>query len=85
MGAQVFYVPHGSHLRLRVTALNAGGESVPSVAVGCRTAKRATAPRVLFVDGFTKFDRFNHARQTLRLRGTHSAPGPQAIAKSGAE
>ena len=59
-------VPRGKDVYFRVTAVNAGGESLPSAVAGCRPAQKATAPRVLFVNAFTEFGRFNNPRQTLR-------------------
>ena len=46
----------------RVSAQNAGGESMPSEVVGCRTGLTNGAPRVLVVNAFDRFDR------TLNLR-----------------
>ncbi|MEO6183713.1 MAG: immunoglobulin domain-containing protein, partial [Verrucomicrobiota bacterium] len=51
----------------RVTASNAGGESMPSEVVGCRAPSVSAAPRVLVVNGFDRFDR------TLNLR--HNVTG----------
>jgi hypothetical protein len=47
----------------RVAATNAGGESLPSEVVGCRTALSSDAPRVLFVNGFDRYDRTLNLRQ----------------------
>jgi hypothetical protein len=58
-------LPRGKDVYFRVTAVNTGGESLPSAVAGCRPAKKQTARRVLFVNGFTEFDRFNNPRQTL--------------------
>jgi hypothetical protein len=58
-------LPRGKAIYFRVTAVNAGGESLPSAVAGCAPAKRATAPRVLVVNAFTEFSRFNNPRQTL--------------------
>ena len=71
-------VPRGKDVYFRVTAVNAGGESLPSAVAGCRPAKKATAPRVLFVNAFTEFARFNNPRQTLR--GTNYIM-PSAVGK----
>jgi hypothetical protein len=71
-------VPRGKDVYFRVTAVNAGGESLPSAVAGCRPAQKATAPRVLFVNAFTEFGRFNNPRQTLR--GTNYIM-PSAIGK----
>jgi hypothetical protein len=56
----------GKDRYFRVTAVNAGGESLPSAVAGCRPARTSSAPRVLVVNGFTEFARFNNLRQTLR-------------------
>ncbi len=71
-------VPRGNDVYFRVTAVNAGGESLPSAVAGCRPAKNDTAPRVLFVNAFTEFARFNNPRQTLR--GTNYIM-PSAVGK----
>ncbi len=47
----------------RVTAANAGGESMPSETVGCRTAVDSGAPRVLVVNAFDRLDRTGNLRQ----------------------
>jgi hypothetical protein len=46
--------------------------------VGCRPPERKNGPRVLFVNGFTEFDRHNNLRQILRT--TNYVP-PSAIGK----
>ncbi len=48
----------------RVASTNAGGESLPSATVGGRKASKPLATRVLFVNGFTRFDRTLDLRQT---------------------
>ncbi|HKS36682.1 MAG TPA: fibronectin type III domain-containing protein [Verrucomicrobiae bacterium] len=48
----------------RVAAVNAGGESLPSETVACRRASNPGGARVLFVNGFDRFDRTLNARQT---------------------
>ena len=68
----------GKDIYFRVTAVNAGGESLPSMVVGCCPATSKSVPRVLFVNGFTQFDRFNNLRQTLR---TTNYLTPSAIGK----
>lgn len=60
------FSPRDEKVYFRVTAVNAGGESLPSAVVGCRPATRESARRVLVVNGFTRFDRFNNPRQTLQ-------------------
>jgi hypothetical protein len=47
----------------RVSAINAGGESMPSEVVGSRTPTSSTQPRVLFVNAFDRFDRTTNLRQ----------------------
>jgi hypothetical protein len=71
-------LPRGKDLYFRVTAANAGGESLPSTVVGCRAPRARSTPRVLFVNGYTQFDRFNNLRQTLR---TTNYVAPSAIGK----
>lgn len=71
-------LPRSKDTYFRVTAVNAGGESLPSMVVGCRPVKTQSAPRVLFVNGFTEFDRFNNLRQTLR---TTNHLTPSAVGK----
>lgn len=48
----------------RVAAVNAGGESLPSETVGCRRAANPLSSRILFVNGFTRFDRTLNLRQS---------------------
>jgi hypothetical protein len=71
-------VPRGKDVYFRVTAVNSAGESLPSPVAGCRPAPKATAPRVLVVNAFTEFGRFNNPRQTLR--GTNYIM-PSAVGK----
>lgn len=71
-------LPRGQDTYFRVTAVNAGGESLPSAVAGCSPARGRSAPRVLFVNGFTQFDRFNSLRQTLR---TTNYVTPSAVGK----
>ena len=56
----------------RVSAVNAGGESMPSEVVGCRAPTAAAAPRVLVVNAFDRFDRTTNLRQNT----TRQAWGP---------
>lgn len=49
----------------RVTAANAGGESMPSETVGCRAATTNNAPRVLVVNAFDRLDRSSNLRHSL--------------------
>jgi hypothetical protein len=48
----------------RVSAVNAGGESMPSETVGCRRASSPGAAKILFVNAFDRFDRTLDLRQT---------------------
>ncbi len=57
----------------RVAAVNAGGESFPSETVGCRRASNPEHSRVLFVNGFDRFDRTTNLRQTPT--GPYAPPG----------
>jgi hypothetical protein len=57
--------PKGAAEYYRVTAVNAGGESLPSPVAGCRPRESKRAPRILFVNGFTEFDRLTNPRQSL--------------------
>jgi len=47
----------------RIAAVNAGGESLPSEVVGCRTPLASNAARVLVVNAFDRFDRTTNLRQ----------------------
>lgn len=47
----------------QVAATNSGGESLPSMTVGCRRSSRGDSS-VLFVNGFDRFDRPLNVRQT---------------------
>ena len=49
----------------RVSAANAGGESMPSETVGCRAATTNNAPRVLVVNAFDRMDRSANLRHSL--------------------
>ncbi len=49
----------------RVTAANAGGESMPSETVGCRAATTNNAPRVLVVNAFDRLDRSANLRHNV--------------------
>ncbi len=58
----------------RVAAVNAGGESFPSETVGCRRSSHPLSTRILFVNGFTRFDRTLNLRQSLAAR-QYKPPG----------
>lgn len=49
----------------RVTAANAGGESMPSETVGCCAATTNNAPRVLVVNAFDRLDRSANLRHNV--------------------
>lgn len=57
-------LPPDTDWYFRVAATNAGGESLPSETVGCRRASSPVASRILYVNGFTRFDRTLNLRQT---------------------
>jgi hypothetical protein len=59
----------------RVSAGNAGGESLPSAVVGCRTAVSSLSPRVLFVNAFDRYDRTTNLRQDFPAQN-YTPPGP---------
>jgi len=50
-------LPPNTDYYFRVTAANAGGESMPSEVVGCRASSTNGAAKVLVVNGFDRFDR----------------------------
>ncbi len=56
----------------RISAMNAGGESMPSEVVGCRAPTSVAAPRVLVVNAYDRFDRTTNLRQNT----TRQAWGP---------
>jgi hypothetical protein len=55
----------GQDYYFRVTAANAGGESFPSAVVGCRPPLTSASPKVLFVNGFDRYDRTTNLKQNL--------------------
>jgi hypothetical protein len=57
-------LPVDTDFYFRVAAVNAGGESMPSETVGCRRSSSNALPKILFVNAFTRFDRFTNLRQT---------------------
>ncbi len=67
-------LPPDTNFYFRVSASNAGGESMPSEVVGCRAAPAVGAPRVLVVNGFDKFDRTTNLRQDV-ARQNWDPPG----------
>jgi hypothetical protein len=72
-------LPADTDYYFRVAALNAGGESFPSETVGCRRASSPWSSRLLFVNGFTRFDRQLNLRQTQTAR-QYKPPGYNANA-----
>lgn len=66
--------PPGSPVFFRVSAANAGGESMPSETVVCRRALQPLSSRILLVNGFNRFDRTLNLRQTL-TRQAYRPPG----------
>ncbi len=64
LSATLTNVPVGVDYYFRVAAVNSGGESMPSETVGCRRAQSPHSSRILFVNGFTRFDRTTNLRQT---------------------
>ena len=56
-------LPGDVALYFRVAAVNSGGESMPSETAGCRRSSGGEA-RVLFVNGFDRFERTLNVRQT---------------------
>ena len=68
----------GKPTYFRVTAENAGGESLPSTVTGCLPREKRSAARVLYVNGFTQLDRLNNPRQTI---GRANYLAPSAVGK----
>ncbi|OQC26763.1 MAG: Xanthan lyase precursor [Verrucomicrobia bacterium ADurb.Bin063] len=64
----------GQAYYFRIAAANAGGESLPSEVVGCRTPATAGAPRVLVVNAFDRFDRTTNPRMNVGARN-YRPPG----------
>ncbi len=64
----------GTDYYFRITAANAGGESLPSEVVGCRTPATTGAPRVLVVNAFDRFDRTTNLRMDVTAQN-YDAPG----------
>lgn len=58
----------------RVTAVNAGGESMASETIGCSLATTNNAPRVLVVNAFDRLDRSANLRHSL-VGGSWDPPG----------
>ena len=64
----------GTDYYFRVSAVNGAGESTPSETVGCRLAASPYSSRVLYVNGFTRYDRTLNLRQTLGVEN-YKPPG----------
>lgn len=67
-------LPAGQDFYFRVAAFNAGGESFPSETVGCRRPATAGETKVLFVNGYDRFDRTTNLRQPITAQ-TYRPPG----------
>lgn len=67
-------LPANTDCYFRVAAVNAGGESFPSETVGCRPTTNSLASRILYVNGFTRFDRTLNLRQMPAAR-QYKPPG----------
>ena len=67
-------LPPNTDFYFRVSAVNAGGESMPSEVVGCRAASTNGAPKVLVVNAFDRFDRTTDLKQNV-VAGTWDPPG----------
>jgi hypothetical protein len=67
-------LPPNTDFYFRLSAANAGGESMPSEVVGCRAASVTAAPRVLVVNGFDRFDRTTNLRHDV-ARQNWDPPG----------
>jgi len=75
--AVVSCVEPGTAVYFRVSAVNAGGESMPSETVGCRPPLQTGSSRILYVNGFSRFERGLNLRQTP-LAGAYRPPGHDA-------
>jgi N-acetylmuramoyl-L-alanine amidase len=62
-------LPRGALRFVRVTATNAGGDSLPSEVVGARLAARGKAP-ILVVGGVDRLDKLQDVRDAAPLLGT---------------
>jgi len=63
----------------RVTAANAGGESMPSESVGCRLGTTNSASRVLVVNAYDRFDRSGNLRQNVTAQNWDRPGGSGSI------
>jgi hypothetical protein len=74
------HLPPNVDYYFRISAANAGGESMPSEVVGCRAASVAGAPRVLVVNAFDRFDRVTNPRQNVtRQPSPYVAPNANGV------
>lgn len=69
----------GTDYYFRIAAANAGGESLPSEVVGCRTPATTGAPRALVVNAFDRFDRTTNLRMNVAARNYGAPDGSGAI------
>lgn len=67
-------LPANTAFYFRVSAVNAGGESMPSEVVGCRASSTAGASKVLVVNAFDRFDRTTNLKHNVSA-GTWDPPG----------
>jgi hypothetical protein len=68
-------LPPGVDYYFRVAAANAGGESFPSVVVGCRPPLFGGSAKVLIVNAFDRFDRTTNLKQDFTPQH-YVPPGP---------
>jgi hypothetical protein len=71
-------LPPGVDHYFRIAAVNAGGESLPSEVVGCRTPLASDAPRMLVVNAFDRYDRTTNLRQDTTVQG-YAPPGATGV------
>lgn len=67
-------LPADTDYYFRASALNAGGESMPSETVGCRRSSNPGQSRVLFVNAFDRYDRTTNLRMGATAQ-TYTPPG----------
>jgi len=61
-------LPANTDYYFRVTAANAGGESMPSEVVGCRASSTNGAAKILVVNGFDRFDRTTNLKHSTTIQ-----------------
>ncbi|MEO5804157.1 MAG: fibronectin type III domain-containing protein [Verrucomicrobiota bacterium] len=59
---------------LRIAAFNSAGESMPSETAGCRWTANTNSSKILFVNGFNRFDRTTNLRQSVTAQN-YQPPG----------